>query len=345
MKALTNNELSVFCSQFALILRSGISSIEGLSILCEDTPDGSGRQLLEAALHKLQETGSLYEALESTKVFPPYMCSMVEIGELSGRLDDVMSTLAEHYKREDALSKNIKSAVTYPLVMLGLMIAVLLVLIIKVLPVFNQVFQQLGTSLTGFSGTMLEFGMLLGRYSFILIILLLAAAGLCIYFCCSPKGHSLAARFSSRFFMTKRLSEKIACSRFAGGMYLSLSSGLDIDQSLDMVSRLIAHPSVRKKIKRIQTMTAEGEGFADAVSKTGIFSGVYARMITVGFKTGAMDHVMQQIYTQYDEEIENQMDTIVSKLEPTLVAALSIIVGLILLSVMLPLMGIMSNIG
>lgn len=345
MKALTNNELSVFCSQFALILRSGISSLEGLSILCEDTPDGDGRQLLEAALHKLQETGSLYEALESTKVFPPYMCSMVEIGELSGRLDDVMSTLSEHYKREDALAKNIKSAVAYPLVMLGLMVAVLLVLIIKVLPVFNQVFQQLGTSLTGFSGKILELGTLLGRYSFIFIALLLIIAGICVYLYRSPKGRSRFSAFSSHFFMTKHLSEKIACSRFADGMYLSLSSGLDIDQSLDMVSRLITHPSVREKIKQIQSMTAEGESFADAVSKSGIFSGVYARMITVGFKTGAMDHVMQQIYTQYNEEIENQMDNLVSKLEPTLVAVLSIIVGLILLSVMLPLMGIMTNIG
>ena len=139
--------------------------------------------------------------------------------------------------------------------------------------------------------------------------------------------------------------EKIACSRFASGMYLSLSSGLDTDQSLEMVSRLVDHPVIQEKIQNIQALIMEGTSFADAVSQTNMFSGIYARMVSIGYKTGAMDDVMKQISVQYDEEIDSLMSDLVAKLEPTLVAILSIIVGLILLSVMLPLMGIMSNIG
>lgn len=345
MKELTNTELASFCSQFALILRSGISSVEGLSLMLEDTPEGEGRQIIESVLHETEQGVMLYEALKTCPAFPSYMCSMVEIGENSGRLDEVMESLSEHYRREDMLAKNIRSAVAYPLVMLGMMVAVMAVLMIKVMPVFQQVFDQLGTGLTGISGAILRSGDALARYSVVFLVIALAAAIAFLYLFFTASGRKMSASFAGRFFATKALAEKIACSRFASGMYLSLSSGLDVDQSLEMTERLVDHPAVRAKITKIRSLTAEGAGFTEAVSQTGIFSGIYARMLSVGFKAGALDEVMKQISGQYDEEIEERMNSLVSKLEPTLVAILSIVVGMILLSVMLPLMGIMSNIG
>lgn len=345
MKALSNTELTTFCSQFALILRSGISSLEGLSIMQEDTPKGEGQELLSGMIRTMEETGSLYEALTASEVFPPYLCSMVEIGEQSGRLDDVMASLSEHYRREDEMAKNIKSAVSYPLVMLGMMIVVIFVLIVKVLPVFNEVFQQLGTGLGGISGTILSLGNTVSRYALVFVLVAAVIAGLFLYFAFTAKGRRQIRVFARSFLPTRKLMEKIACSRFASGMYLSLSSGLDTDQSLEMVSRLVDHPVIQEKIRNIQALILEGTSFADAVSQTNMFSGIYARMVSIGYKTGAMDDVMKQISVQYDEEIDSRMSDLVAKLEPTLVAILSIIVGLILLSVMLPLMGIMSNIG
>ena len=345
MKALSNTELTTFCSQFALILRSGISSLEGLSIMQEDSPKGEGQELLSGMIRTMEETGSLYEALTASEVFPPYLCSMVEIGEQSGRLDDVMASLSEHYRREDEMAKNIKSAVSYPLVMLGMMIVVIFVLIVKVLPVFNEVFQQLGTGLGGISGTILSLGNTVSRYALVFVLVAAVIAGLFLYFAFTAKGRRQIRVFARSFLPTRKLMEKIACSRFASGMYLSLSSGLDTDQSLEMVSRLVDHPVIQEKIRNIQALILEGTSFADAVSQTNMFSGIYARMVSIGYKTGAMDDVMKQTSVQYDEEIDSRMSDLVAKLEPTLVAILSIIVGLILLSVMLPLMGIMSNIG
>lgn len=320
--------------------------------MLEDTPEGDGTVLLKGMIATMEETGSLYEALITSKVFPPYLCSMVQIGEQSGRLDDVMASLSEHYHREEEMARNIKSAVTYPLVMLGMMMVVIFVLIVKVLPVFNEVFRQLGTGLTGISGTILSLGNTISRYAALLVILavllvILAVllATVFLYFAFTAKGRHQIGSFARSFFLTKNLMEKIACSRFASGMYLSLSSGLDTDQSLEMVSRLVEHPVIQAKIKQIQELILEGTSFADAVTKSSIFSGIYTRMVSIGYKTGSMDDVMKQISVQYDEEIDARMTDLVAKLEPTLVAILSIVVGLILLSVMLPLMGIMSNIG
>nr|WP_317282124.1 type II secretion system F family protein [uncultured Sellimonas sp.] len=345
MKHLTNTELTTFCSQFAMILRSGISSLEGLSIMADDTPEGEGKKLLTDMLHEMEQTGSLHQTLVSSGVFPDYLCHMVEIGEQSGRLDDVMESLGQHYKREEEISQSIKSAVAYPLVMLGMMLVVVFILIIKVLPVFNKVFEQLGTGLTGVSGAILNLGNSLGHYSIVFLLLAVVISALVIYFVFSSQGRKHLTKFSRNFFLTRKLNEKIACSRFASGMYLSLCSGLDTDQSLEMVARLVEHPVLQEKIKNMQELMIQGMSFADALTKTNLFSGIYSRMISIGFKAGAMDEVMKQISEQYDAEITTQISTLISRLEPTLVAILSIIVGMILLSVMLPLMGIMSNIG
>ena len=345
MKPLSNAELASFCGQLAMILRSGISALEGLSIMREDVPAGDGRKLLEDMTGIMETGGSFSDAVENAGCFPAYMCSMVRLGDQAGRLDDVMDALAAYYRREDALARSIKSAVTYPLVMLGMMVAVMLVLIIKVLPVFNQVFRQLGAGLTGVSGAVLRMGEAMSRYSVVFVIVAAAVAAVCAYFLASRKGRAQIRRFSTRFFGTKKLSEKIACARFASGMHLALGSGLNIDESLDTVSRLVEHPTVGQKTQTIRKMVAEGGSLADAITQTGMFTGVYARMVNIGVKTGAIDEVMRQIAEQYDDEIEQNMQSVIAKLEPTLMAILSVAVGMILLSVMLPLMGIMSNIG
>ena len=152
-------------------------------------------------------------------------------------------------------------------------------------------------------------------------------------------------RFTIKFFATKDLREKIAVSRFASGMALTLKSGLDTDQSLDMIESLVGHPGLQAKIRQCRELTSEGMNFPDALAKSKIFTGIYAKMISIGFKSGVMDEVMAKAADQFDDEIQTRVSRMVSMIEPTLVAVLSIIIGLILLSVMLPLMGIMSNIG
>ena len=333
MKPLSNNELSMFCGQMSMILHSGISSTEGLSLMAEDSPE-QGKELLESLISNMEETG-----------IPEYMCNMIQIGEESGRLDEVMSALSEHYEQQETISRSIKNAITYPFIMITMMLAVILVLIVKVMPVFNQVYEQLGTGLTGVSKNILNLGILMNRYAFVLVLLAGVLAGCFLYFTFTEKGRNQFFRFSSKLPFTQKFSEKIAVSRFASGMYLALESGLDTDESLEMAARLADHPVLEEKIAKTRALLEEGQGFSEAISESQIFDSLSTRMISIGCKTGAVDMVMKQISLQYSEDINERIFQLISKLEPTLVAVLSIIVGLILLSVMLPLMGIMSGMG
>ncbi|MCR1840149.1 type II secretion system F family protein [Murimonas intestini] len=345
IKMLSNTELSAFCDQMAMILRSGISAAEGITILKEDaaTPEAAG--IFGMIETELEETGQLHLAIKAAKVFPKYLLDMAEIGESSGKLDEVMASLAKYYEREENITKGIKNAVTYPFVMIAMMVVIILILIIKVMPIFNQVFIQLGSEMTGFSRGVLNLGSVLSRYSVVFIAVLAVLAGLLIYCIKSRRGRASFRALAARLPFTRKLFASIASGRFASGMALTLSSGLDMDESLAMTARLVDNPVMEEKIRRCQQLIAEGTNFSDALLKSDIFTGIYSKMVSVGFKTGSADEIMQKVADQYEAEVDGRIDHLIGILEPSLVAVLSILVGMILLSVMLPLLGIMSGIS
>lgn len=342
-KPFTNAEVAAFCDQIALILHSGISALEGITIMLEDTEDTSERIVLEAILNRMQETGSFHISLKETGLFPKYMVNMVEIGEETGRLDEVMAALAAHYQREDELARSIRNTISYPIVMAGMMVAVIIVLLVKVMPIFNQVFVQLGTEMTGFSRGLMNIGKAISNYSVALIVLLVLLIIAALLAAKTRKGRNTARSIGYHFGGTRRLFENTAACRFAGAMALTLSSGLHPDRSMELVESLNDDPRFAVKLSECKDMIAGGEDLSAALKETGIFTGVYSKMATVGQKTGSMDKTMGRIADLYQDEIDSGMNNILAILEPTLVIALSIIVGIILLSVMFPLMGIMSS--
>ena len=342
-KPFSNIEVSAFCSQIALILRSGISSLEGISIMLEDTSSEEERAILQKILDNMQETGSLYQALSETGLFPSYMLHMVEIGEETGTLDEVMDALSTHYEQEDAIAKSIKNAVTYPMVMGGMMLVVIFILLVKVMPIFNQVFIQLGTEMTGVSRILMNVGNVVNRYSIVLIALLLVSAAAALYCTRTEPGRQLFRKVGYRLRSIRPIYEEIAACRFASGMALTLSSGLNPERSMELVSALNDDPFFQEKLTVCQKEVEEGGDLSEALHKTGIFSGVYAQMASIGSKTGSMEQVMGRLAKLYQDDIDARMNNALAVLEPTLVIVLSLIVGVILLSVMLPLTGIMSS--
>ena len=342
---LTPSEISAFCAQMSMILKSGISLTEGVEIMVDDAGSAAGREILGTILEELEIGAPLHTALRKSRHFPDYMLTMVEIGEASGRLEKVMESLTSYYEREEAISRAVRSAIQYPLIMIVMMLAVITILVVQVMPIFNEVFMGLGAQMTGFSLAVMNFGEVLAQYSLIIIGTIAGLVVLFLIFRATLFGKSVLERFKENFFLTRDLYTKIASGRFASAMSLMLASGMDTDKSLEMVTKLVSTPAVKKKIKNCQKKLEDGTRFSDALAEVGMFSGVYARMVSVAFKTGSMDSIMEKLAIRYEEETNNKISNIISIVEPTLVAVLSVIVGVILLSVMLPLMGIMAAIG
>lgn len=338
-------ELSAFCSQMAMILRAGIPEREGLRIMRDDAADSATKSLMAQMTDNAEIGMPFSQVLRESGVFPDYMLDMTEVGECSGRLDEVLEALSDYYERERNIWAAVKNAVTYPLIMLALMMLVIAVLSIKVLPVFGQVFAQLGAQASMFARGVLKLGGIMGRVSTALVAALAIIVLVALIMRLFPSGRKALSSFFSCCPVTGKVAAKIAGGRFAGAMALMLSSGMDTERALEMAGRLVTHKETARRVESCKKLIAEGSNFSDALSKSQLFPGIYARMIAVGFKTGSVDQVFKKLADQYEQEISDDISSLVSIIEPSMVAVLSVVVGLILLSVMLPLMGIMSSIG
>lgn len=338
---MNNQELSVFCQQISLILQAGMSCYEGLAMIKDDCKNQETQNLFQEMMDSLEAGESFYHTLLHAQVFPQYMQDMVQIGERSGKLEDVMTSLCQHYQREHEIKEQIKNALTYPLVMIVMMFIVIFVLITQVLPIFERVFEQLGTSLTGISLMTLKIGSFLSQYYYV-FFLFIGLIGVVILYLVKTKKFNT---FLQTFILTRNLSSTIATGHFLSGVSIALSSGLDINESIDMAKQLVKHQALLAKIVVCQNLLNDYEDLSTALVKSQILTGLNARLIQIGFKTGTVDKIIGEIALKYNDEASAKINSLISIIEPTLVAILSIIVGIVLLSVMLPLIGIMSSLG
>lgn len=344
-KKLSALELSAFSIEMANMLKAGISAIEAITLMEEEAASEEERTILKNMKEHLEINGSLSQAIKESGLFPEYYQQMIELGEQTGRSDQVMSDLEVYYSREASIRRAVRNAISYPLLMVIMMLVVIVVLITQVMPLFERVFTQLGSQMSGISGGLLALGNILRNYSVVFIVVLLIAAGVVICMVKHPKGQLMVMKLGYKWRGIRKIYERIAASRFANGMSIALKSGMNTRQALEMTAELVNNPFFKEKIENCIQMAQEYVLLSKAIADTNMFPGVYGRMIRISEKTGNLEEVLERIAVAYRTEADEEIDNIISMVEPTLVILLSIIVGIILLSVMLPLLGIMSGIN
>ena len=344
-KKLTYAQIFHFFEQLRALLGAGITPYSALQTMKKDTDNADIISLLDGLSSYVSEGHQLSEAVRASGAFPDYVTELLTLGEHSGKMEDVCGALSRYYEDQDDLRSAIRGAVSYPIVMVGMMFVVVLVLLSRVMPVFAQVFSQLGTSVGGVTKALMDLSDALTKYYVVLIVIFALLILLFLYFYCTDRGQQQFARFLQKCPLTRRFTEDLALTRFAEGMQMTSSAGLDPYASLDLVSRLVGNDEVNKKVLQCRERLLEGDRFTEAVSSAGLFNSFYAGMIDVFAQAGSVDNAMAFIARHYKDETNRRITGILSAIEPTMVAVLSIIVGLILFSVITPLMGIMSNIG
>ena len=332
--------ISFLCSEIRLIVKSGIPLEEEFSIMAEEESDRETSQILSETAKRIGEGDSLQDVFAGSGKFPAHMIDMIEMGYSTGYLEEVFAQLAKYYDREARLRDSIRNAVMYPAVLLVMMLFVIFILIIKVLPVFKSVFDQLGGSMSGLAAALMNAGAFAGQH----IIAVAAVIAVVIAVCAAltVKRHR-EGRIT--VFMTDRLQRMEGSARFAAAMSMAVSSGLSIDEAVEMAVKMDFDKDTKAAILNIKESMDEGTEFADAMKESGLFSNIYNRMIGLGARSGSMDRVLEEVSERMDRAVSDELDSLVGKIEPTMVIILSVITGAILLSVMLPLMGIMNNIG
>ena len=340
---LSSAELSNFCGQVALILEAGLPLYDGMETLAGADSGSAHADVYSAASKGVTETGSLYDAIREDDRWPKYLVEMVGIGERSGQLDKVMRGLEAYYAREDRIRSSISSAVTYPLVLGVMLIVIVLILLWKVLPVFRRVLNSMGVGLSESGSLLMRLGVSVGWIilALVALVVVLVVVGVVLL---RTKHRDQVMRLVQRVMPSlQKLNKKLSASRVASVLSMMLSSGFPTDEALEMTSSVLSDRNAAEKVQSIRKSLEDGSTFAEAVTKTNLFEDLHNRMITMGSATGQEDQVLGKLASLYEEQVEDGITRLVAIIEPTLVALLSVVIGAVLLSVMLPMAGILTS--
>lgn len=338
-------ELSAFCLQISLLLESAVPLDEGLTIMSEDAADKKEKDMLLYMAEGVELGDPFFKALEDTGVFPDYVIKMAKLGQSTGTTDRMMKSLSEYYEKEYRLMQAIKNAVTYPVMMVVMLLVVLFVLFSKVMPVFNKVYEQLGAQMSPVAVSAIRLGGVFSGAALIaaaVIALVLGGIWTASRF---GKKFSIVERFVNFVKCRSRIALSVANRRFTSVLALTLKSGMELEKGMELAKELVGNEKVAERIAKCSEQLQLGESYYQSMKDTGLFSGFYIQMIKVGSRSGHLDSVMEEISQDYEEMADASIDSMIARFEPTIVAVLAVSVGLVLLSVMLPLVGVLSAIG
>ena len=336
-------ELSNFCGQVALILEAGLPLYDGMETLAGADKASENADIYVAASKGVTETGSLYDALKTDERWPKYLVEMVGIGERSGQLDRVMRGLEDYYAREDRIRSSVVGAVTYPLVLGVMLIVIVLILLWKVLPVFRRVLNSMGVGMSESGSAMMRLGVSLGWIILAVVALVVVLVVGCALLMRTKHRDKVMNLIQKLFPSIRRLNRQLSASRVASVLSMMLSGGFPTGEALEMTSAVLNDKDAAAKVENIRENLESGSTFAEAITNTGIFDELHNRMVTMGSATGREDQVLGKLASLYEEQVEDGITRMVSIIEPTLVALLSIVIGAVLLSIMLPMAGILSS--
>ncbi len=345
-KQLDHMGVSAFCESMGMMIRSGIQVDEAVDLLQHGRTKIGG--ILESGLAVIKEHvdngEGLAAAMKASGIFPDYALQMVEAGETSGKLEGILFRLARYYADQKTISEKLKNAVTYPAVMILLIIVLLAVMIRMVLPSFSAVYERLTGSLAASS-----YGYVRWAYVFCwiaLIALIIIAAALLIGYRMWKGGKRESVEALLRKSpVCASILENMAMFRFTSALATFIASGDMQDEAVEKSIPMADYGPVEEKLKRVASGMLEGHSIAQAAYDEELFEPTYGRMLLAGERSGNLENVLERLTDLLEENCSNEVDRLVGFVDPLLSGILMVTVGLSLLSVMLPLIGMMNSVG
>lgn len=340
--------VSVFCEDIALMLGAGIQLDEAVHMLGANLADASFKQVCDELYPALAGGARLADALRACGAFPAHAVHMVEVGETSGRLENVLRNLAVYYDEENRVFSKVRSAVGYPAALLCVMTVILAVTVWAILPVFIDVYEGLAGTLTAGSSAVVAVAIGIGWAALAVTFVLTLAALAALATSRTPRGQERLVRLFERAPFTRDAMYQLALSRFSSALAAYTAAGLDTDKAMARSIETVDHTALRERLGRAHAAMSDldrGRSLAQAITEAEVFEPVYARMLTVGTRAGQIDEVLDRLATTFFDDAIAQIDRVVNSTEPVLAAFLTVAVGATLIAIMLPLVGIMGSIG
>jgi len=330
-------ELEVFTRQLSTMLSAGIPMLEALEILAEQAESPGFGYCLDRVVRDIRNGSGLSRALEPhKKVFSDIYVSMVRAGEASGQIDVILSRLAEYLEASQALRAEIKSAMTYPVISLFLVIGIASFLMIGIVPSFKPVFDSLQVELPGLTVVIMDAAFFMKDYWYLIF-----GGGIAAFFalgaaCKTERGAYLKDAFLLRMPVFGPLFKKVTLSRFSRTFATLVRSGVPILGAMEIVSETAGNRVISNIVDEATNSVKQGDTLSGPFAKYPVFPPMVVKMMAIGERSGALDALLEKIAEFYDQQVEAEVKGLTSMIEPIMIAIMGFVVGGIVLAVFLP---------
>ncbi|HUT84147.1 MAG TPA: type II secretion system F family protein [Thermodesulfobacteriota bacterium] len=336
-KKVQDKDIIVFTRQFATLIDAGLPLVQGLEILSSQEENKAFKKILIQVKSDVEGGSTLADALKKhPKVFDNLYVNLVAAGEVGGVLDTILARLAAYYEKAAKLRSRVKGAFTYPIVVLVIAFAVIIVLLVFVIPVFQKMFADFGGTLPGLTQMVVNLSSFMRKY----IIFLLFGIGVVILafrtYHKTNAGRLQVDRLVLKLPVFGPLLKKTAVANFTRTLGTMMTSGVPILDGLDIVARTVNNKIVQMAILDTRKSISEGKSIAEPLSRSGVFPPMVVQMVSVGESTGALDAMLAKIADFYDEEVDASVEALTKLIEPFMMIFLGGTVGTMLAAMYLP---------
>ncbi len=331
------SDIIVFCRQFSTMIDAGLPIIQCLDILQSQQDNPTLKKMLKDIKQSVESGQTLAESLKKyPEQFDTLFVNMVAAGEAGGILDVILRRLSAYMEKAARLKAQVKGAMTYPIVTLVIAVGVVAVILVFVIPVFEEMFADFGKALPVPTQVVVA----MSRFVKSNILYLLGGIALFIFalkrFYRTERGRAIVDDLMLKMPVIGMLIRKVAVAKFTRTMGTMLASGVAILEALDIVAKTSGNKTIEMALYKVRTSIAEGQTIADPLSQTGVFPPMVCQMIAVGESTGAIDAMLEKIADFYEEEVDQAVDNMTSLIEPFMLVFLGVVIGGLVVSMYLP---------
>ena len=330
-------DLALLTRQFATLIRAGLPLLECLGTLIEQVEQARLKRILTHVRQQVREGRSLADALQAhPRAFSGIYVNMVRAGEESGTIEAVLARLADYSESQARLVRTVQSALTYPVIMVVVSIAILVFLLTYVVPQVTRIFTDTGRPLPLATRILLGCSSFFADYWWSMLLFLAVVALIAVRLVHTPKGREWYDRTLLRLPWLGRLFQRLNVARFARTLSTLLASGVPILTALGVVTHLLSNSLLRSAVEDARTSVQEGESLAAPLRRSGLFPALLTQMIAVGERSGELEGMLSRAADAYDEEVKVALSRLTSLLEPLTILLMGGVILFIVLAILLP---------
>lgn len=332
-------DLSVMCRQFVSMTKAGVSILESLKMLCEQTENKRLQDALKEVRISVEKGETLADSMaEHPKVFPAIMVNMVAAGEASGSLEIALERVATQLERSHKTQAMVKKAMIYPIAVCLVAVIVTIVMLVVVIPNYEDMFSQLGTELPWITMMYVNLSHVITNYWYIIIPIIIALVIAIRYFAKTDLGKHVFGKMALKLPLIGKLTTKSAASMMARTMSTLLGAGVPLIEAVDIVSGVMSNIYFKEAMQDAREEITIGMPLSRPLQESGLFPPMVYQMIRIGEESGNTEEMLDKLADYYDEEVEMSVQSLMAAMEPLIIIVLAVVVGGLIAACMMPMM-------